>query len=155
MTTARLNLIHPRPIYPRPIYKTPEPCRHPIFLAPICLLPIRLLPITPDIGKHLMKDYQFFTASMIPKGTYPGEDQDIETIGTIAVWIVGQQVPDKLVDSIAGALWTDSSAHMLEIAHPVGKEIKLDSALKGLVVPLHAGAAEYYRSVGKSVAVAP
>jgi len=47
-------------------------------------------------------------------------------------------------------LWSKSSRKLLDEGHAKGKQITLDTALQGIVVPLHPGAARYYEEIGIS-----
>jgi uncharacterized protein len=111
-------------------------------------MPIRLIALTSDLSDRLTRKYSFFSSETIPAGTYAGIDQPTATIGTRALWLVSADVPDDLVYSITQALWHDGNRHILDQGHPMGQKIRLESALQGVVVPLHPGAQRFYREAG-------
>ena len=113
--------------------------------------PIRLVPLGGDIADRLTRKYSFFTADTIPAGTYPGIEEPTPTLGTRALWIVSADVPDDLVYSVTKALWLEGNRKILDQGHPMGLRIRLDSALEGVVVPLHPGAERYYREAGRAI----
>lgn len=113
--------------------------------------PTRLVPLGEEIADRLTRKYSFFSAETIPAGTYAGIDQPTPTIGTRALWIVGADLPDDLIYSITKALWHEGSRRILDQGHPMGQKIRLESALQGLVVPLHPGAERFYRDVGMQI----
>ena len=43
------------------------------------------------------------------------------------------------------------SAWLLEARHPLGKRIRLETALDGIDIPLHPGAERFYREAGLAV----
>jgi uncharacterized protein len=117
--------------------------------------PIRLLPIPADVAARLTAAYPFLMTDMIPAGTYPGVEDNTETVAVTALWIVGAGVPDDLVYAITKALWQTSTLRLLAGAHSAGRRIALASALTGVVIPLHPGAARYYTEVGMTLPAPP
>lgn len=113
--------------------------------------PTHLVPIVGEIADRLTHKYPFFSAETIPGGVYTGIDQATPTIGTRALWIVSSDVPDDLVYSITRALWHAGNRHILDQGHPMGQKIRLQSALEGVVIPLHAGAERFYREAGLQI----
>jgi TRAP-type uncharacterized transport system substrate-binding protein len=57
-------------------------------------------------------------------------------------------MPDDRVYAITQALWHETTRKLLDSGHPKARLIRLETALGGLGVPLHPGAARYYREVG-------
>jgi hypothetical protein len=109
--------------------------------------PIVLLPVAgPSVADLLLAD-PFFNRDFIPNATYTGVGV-VETLSIGALWLVSASVPADLVYGITRALWHERTRATLESGHPKGKDIRLEYALAGLVVPLHPGAERYYRDVG-------
>lgn len=105
--------------------------------------PIRLLSIAGGEREALIRDFPFFSARIIAGGTYenvPG----VETLGIGVQYLIAAEANDKLVYGIARALWHPNTQKLWENAGPVGRSIRLASALDGLSVPLHPGAALFY-----------
>jgi TRAP transporter TAXI family solute receptor len=111
-------------------------------------VPIRLLPVAGDTIQRLARKFPFFATDLIPAGTYPGQDADVATASTTALWIVAAEVQDDLVYDITKSLWRDATKRLLESSHPAGKRIRLADALQGVVIPLHPGAARFYTEAG-------
>ncbi|MFW5835295.1 MAG: TAXI family TRAP transporter solute-binding subunit, partial [Pseudomonadota bacterium] len=55
---------------------------------------------------------------------------------------------EGLVAELLTALWAPESALVLMGGHPAAAMIHLSTALHGLSVPLHPGAARFYRELG-------
>jgi hypothetical protein len=107
---------------------------------------ITIVPIEGDLLKVLDKDTPFFVASVIPKGTYKGQDHDVSSVGIPNFLIVRADLDEKSVYEITKAMF--ENLPRLVQAHAAAKGIKLENATKGLPVPLHPGAAKYYREKG-------
>jgi hypothetical protein len=110
-------------------------------------LPIRLLPLADPTARGLLADLPFFTTGRLPTGAYPGVD-GVNTLAVGAILVVSAAVEDDLVFAITKSLWHPTTQQVLAEGHPRGREIRLDNALRGLAIPLHDGAAAYYREVG-------
>ncbi|MFI5381226.1 MAG: TAXI family TRAP transporter solute-binding subunit, partial [Tepidisphaerales bacterium] len=118
-------------------------------------LPIRLVPIEGKIVDKLKKDFSFYYLTEIPAGSYPGIDVDTPSLGFSALWLVNADIDPDLVYAITRSLWHPTTAKLFAALDPIGKRIRLDRALEGLSVPLHPGAARFYREAGMVVDSAP
>jgi uncharacterized protein len=107
---------------------------------------ITLVPIEGELLKDLDKDSPFFIPTVIPKGTYKGQDHDVSSVGIPNFLIVRADLDDQTVYEITKAMF--ENLDRLVQAHAAAKGIKLENAAKGLPVPLHPGAAKYYREKG-------
>jgi uncharacterized protein len=114
-------------------------------------VPIRLVPIEGKIVDTLKKDFAFYYSTEIPGGDYPGVDSATPSLGFSALWVVNADIDPDLVYAITQALWHPATARLLAARDPVGNRIRLDRALDGLSVPLHPGAARFYRETGMEV----
>jgi uncharacterized protein len=56
-----------------------------------------------------------------------------------------------LIFEITKALWNEATQRLLEAHNAMGKQVRFDDALEGLSVPLHPGAARFYREAGLHV----
>jgi TRAP transporter TAXI family solute receptor len=107
---------------------------------------INLVPIEGELLKTLDKDSPFFITTVIPKGTYKGQDHDVSSVGIPNFLIVRANLDDQTVYEITRAMF--ENLDRLVQAHAAAKGIKLESAAKGLPVPLHPGAEKYYKEKG-------
>ncbi|HEX5078294.1 MAG TPA: TAXI family TRAP transporter solute-binding subunit [Geminicoccaceae bacterium] len=106
-----------------------------------------LVPIDGPQVDELLKNYRFFAKDVIPAGTYD-DIPDTPTVSVGAQWVVGAEVDEELVYGITKALWHENARKLLDEGHPKGSSIRLETALDGIAIPLHPGAARYYREVG-------
>ena len=104
---------------------------------------IRLLAVDSDKADALIAKYPFYTKTTIPAGTYAGFDQDVQTVSVMAMLVATDKVDDKLGYDIAKALF--SNLDRLQAAHSVGKLITKEGALKGMSLPMNAGAEKFFK----------
>ena len=108
---------------------------------------ITLLPIHGPAAERLGKRYPFFVPAELPAGVYRNVAAT-KTLSVGAQWLVSDRLDEKLIYDITRALWHPSTRRVLDNGHPVGRLIRLKSALDGLAIPLHPGARRYYEEVG-------
>lgn len=83
---------------------------------------------------------------VIPKGTYRGQDADVQTATVLNYLVTRADVPADLVYSMTKAVF-DSTAELTK-AHSAAAAIKLERALDGMPIPLHPGAQKYFKEKG-------
>lgn len=110
-------------------------------------MPIRLLPLIGPEVEQLLGERPFFSSTVLQEGTYPGVDETA-TIAVGADWLTSAALDEELVYGLTRALWHPTTRILLDNGHARGAEIRLEHALRGLAVPLHPGAARYYREIG-------
>ena len=111
---------------------------------------IVLVAIDDSTIKELTTMYPFYSKVVLPKGTYKGMTADVSTITTMAQWVVDADVSEDTVYQLTKALWEKSKDNMsgadvMAKVHAKGKEVQLQTALSGMAIPLHPGAAKYYK----------
>ena len=105
---------------------------------------IVVVPIPADVvGKVGDAAYQ---PASIPAGTYSGQDAAVATAAIPNFLVTHSGVSDELAYQMAKALYANLGT--LQSTHNAAKAIKRDNALTGMPVPLHPGAARYYKEVG-------
>jgi TRAP transporter TAXI family solute receptor len=117
--------------------------------------PIRLIPIEGEVVDRLKKDFAYYQTTEIPAGAYSGVDTSTASVGFSALWLVNSRIDPDLVYAITKSLWNPATAKLLSAIEPIGNQIRLDRALDGLSVPLHPGAARFYREAGLPVDSTP
>ncbi|NQW09376.1 MAG: TAXI family TRAP transporter solute-binding subunit [Alphaproteobacteria bacterium] len=90
----------------------------------------------------------FLSRTPIPAGTYGADAPEIASIGVGAQWVVAASVPEERVYAICLALWNDATRTLLDGGHLTGRQIRLETALDGVDVPLHPGAERCYAELG-------
>ncbi len=87
-----------------------------------------------------------YVAATIPAGTYTGQDADVPTAAVVNYLVTRSGVSDDLAYAMTKAVYENLDT--LVAAHSAAKAIKLDTALSGMPVPLHPGAAKYFKEKG-------
>jgi TRAP transporter TAXI family solute receptor len=87
-----------------------------------------------------------YQPAVIPANTYSGQTTDIATAAIPNFLVTHSGVSDELGYQMAKTLYDNIDT--LYAAHNAAKAIKRENATKGMPVPLHPGAARYYREVG-------
>ena len=85
----------------------------------------------------------------IPAGTYKALKEDYKTFSVVTVLLVPASMPNNVAEGIVASLWDN-----LEEFRQIGgfaKMLKFESALRGNTIPVHPGAAKYYRAKGLKV----
>jgi len=91
-------------------------------------------------------DGSLWTRFVIPAGTYPGVDKDINTIAQPNFLAVNADVDEEAVYLITQTIY--ENLPFLNNIHAATKAMALDKAISGLPAPLHPGAAKYYQEQG-------
>lgn len=110
-------------------------------------MPIRLLPVT-EQEAAVLGELPFFTQEVVPADLY-GLAEPIRTVGVGALLVVSDRADRELVSAITGALWHPRNLDLVREEHPKGAEMSLFNALLGLGIPLHEGAVDRYRALGR------
>lgn len=96
-----------------------------------------------DGGRNLWVPYT------IAAGTYPGQAADISTIAQPNFLAVNDSVDEEHVYLLTKTMYENLG--FLQAIHPATKAMAVEKAMAGLPVPLHPGAARYYKEMGLEV----
>jgi uncharacterized protein len=118
-------------------------------------IPVRLIPVAGAAETKLEQEFSSYGPTTIPGGTYRHVDADTPSVGFYALWVVDADADADLIHDITRAVWSEGAAKLLAGIDPIGKQIKLANALKGVSLPLHPGAERFYREQGFTTAKLP
>ena len=113
----------------------------------LALIPISLIPVPEDIAREINLRHPHLVPGVIPANIYP-DVPETPTVQVYALLVVRADTDPDLIYGITAALWSEPVNLILRQGHPQAREITLDTALKGLTIPLHKGAERFYREVG-------
>ena len=105
---------------------------------------IAIVPIPTDLV-HKINDPAYAPA-IIPAGTYQGQSEDVPTIAIGNFLVTRDDLNQEIVYRMTKSMFDNLDA--LVAAHAAAKAIKLEHALTGMPIPLHPGAARFYREKG-------
>lgn len=110
---------------------------------------IRLLSIDVKCRNRLKAAYPFYSEYTIPAGTYTGQTEEVKTLSVQAVLLAGDSLSENTVKELTELLFL----HGKDIRYAASIELKEDeqSAIGGITIPFHKGAAAYYAECGIEV----
>ena len=107
--------------------------------------PIRLLEMPQPLMDYLINDWSF-SPSVIEKGTYKGQDQDVRTALLSTAIMVRKDVPEDIVYKITKVI-LENPERIRKIS-PTFKDFNPASAVTGTGAELHPGTMKYAREKG-------
>lgn len=87
-----------------------------------------------------------WTRYVIPAATYPGQNQDIQTVAKSNLLVARKDVDPEVVYQVTKAVF--ENLDFLRNIHDAMYETSIDRALVGVPMPLHPGALRYYQEIG-------
>ncbi len=110
---------------------------------------ITTLDFTEEQLAQVNSDFELWTPYTIPAGTYPNQDKDINTIAQPNIMAARADVSEEDVYQITKTIY--ANLPFLNNIHPATKAMALEKAIAGLPMPLHPGAARFYREQGLEI----
>lgn len=107
---------------------------------------VRVLDFTDEQIALLQKSYPVWTKYVIKAGVYPGQTVDIRTVAQPNFLACRPDLPEETVYLITKTIF-ENLPFLLNI-HKATTAMNLERATLGLPVPLHPGAAKYYKEQG-------
>ncbi|KOX24126.1 TAXI family TRAP transporter solute-binding subunit [Nocardiopsis sp. NRRL B-16309] len=106
---------------------------------------VRLLPIDGEEAEGLIEADPSYSPLTIDGGTYNGQDEDVVTLTQWATLYATSGLDEDLVYDLVSVMYQNSG----DIAHDVGSQVQLDTAVDGLgSMELHPGAERFYEEEG-------
>ncbi|MDR7869780.1 MAG: TAXI family TRAP transporter solute-binding subunit [Tissierellaceae bacterium] len=107
---------------------------------------IVVVPIEKAKIAELAAEYPFYTEVTIPGGTYRNNDSDVLATAVMAMLVVPEDLDDDLMYEMTKSLF--EQRQVIIDTHDRGNDIKLETAIVGMPIELHPGAARYYEEAG-------
>lgn len=107
---------------------------------------VKLLDITDEQLVKMDGGRELWSRYVIPAGTYVGINRDVNTIAQPNLLAVDESVSEDDVYALTKAIYENLT--FLQNIHQATKAMSLQKAIQGLPLPLHPGAAKYYREQG-------
>ena len=101
------------------------------------------------IQNTVKKSYKFYTEYTIPAGTYVNQTKEIKTVGVKAVLLASDKLSEDTVKDITQILFKNQQ--QIQYALPVDISLDETTAVDGITIPFHDGAAAYYKQHGITV----
>lgn len=110
---------------------------------------VKILDFTDQQLATIQAKFPIWNRFLIKAGTYPGQKNDIKTISQPNFLAVHPNVSEETVYLITKTIY--ENLPFLATIHKATKVMKIEKAINGLPVPLHPGAARYYREAGLTI----
>ncbi len=105
-----------------------------------------LLPIDDAHAKALQSDYGFYYYGVIPGGTYTPVADDVPAVAVMATIVASNKVSSDVIYAFVKGLFDYKSD--IAVSHAKGNELDLNTAVSGVSIPWHDGAAKFYKEKG-------
>jgi uncharacterized protein len=95
--------------------------------------------------------YPFYSRYDIQPGSFRGVDEEVATITDPGLWVVSAAMSDDLVYELTKALYSDTGLEHMRTVTSVAGEMGMDTAMTGVAIPLHPGAARFWQEMGVAI----
>ncbi len=110
---------------------------------------VKILEFTDELAKKADGGLGLWTEYIIKAGTYPGQEKDIKTIAQPNFLAVRADIDEDAVYKITKTIY--ENLPFLNAIHKATLVMSIEKAIAGLPMPLHPGAAKYYKEVGINI----
>lgn len=110
---------------------------------------VKVLDFSASDLKKINDNYPVWNPFLIKAGTYPGQDKDINTIAQPNLLVVTEDTPEQDVYLLTKTIY--ENLPFLNTVHKATLAMSLEKAIEGLPMPLHAGAAKFYKEQGINI----
>ena len=108
-----------------------------------------LLAIDDDHAAKLQSDYGFYYYGVIPGGTYSPVADDVPAVAVMATIVASNNVSADVIYAFVKGLFDYKDD--ISASHVKGNELDLNTAISGVSIPWHDGAAKYYTEMGLDI----
>lgn len=110
---------------------------------------IVLIPISDDEMETALGVDPAYARYTLPAGTYPGQDEPVQTISTPNVIIVNESMDEELAYQLTKLMY-DYVDDLIAV-HPAARDITVEFAMDSTPIPLHPGALRYFEEIGAEI----
>jgi len=107
---------------------------------------LKILEFNQEDLQKINNNYPVWSPYIIKAGTYPNQKKDIHTIAQPSLLVVTKDTPEETVYFLTKTIY--ENLPFLHTVHEATKSISLEKATVGLPIPLHKGAAKFYKEKG-------
>jgi len=105
---------------------------------------VKIIPIDADKIDAMIAKYPFYVKTTVPGNTYTTVSDDITTVSVKSMLVVRADLSEDLVYKVTKAIFENTD----KLGHAKAKEIKLETALSGVSLPVHPGAKKFFDEKG-------
>ncbi|KLN61545.1 hypothetical protein WH96_04000 [Kiloniella spongiae] len=120
---------------------------HSTVLATETARKIRVLTIDESkINKYLAEYGSGFKKVTLPVGLYQGQSTEVTSVGTKTFLFSSDRMPDETAYKVTSAIW--KNLDKFQQTHALLQYIETETAGRGMLAPIHPGAAKFYEEQG-------
>ncbi|WP_027960796.1 TAXI family TRAP transporter solute-binding subunit [Halomonas halodenitrificans] len=107
---------------------------------------ITVISIDQDPLDQLQEEFDFYTPFTIPGGTYPGADEDVQTVTLKAMLGASADLSEETVYTFMNTVFNEKlDTFYSDIQNPnLEKFFTVEAGLDGMSIPLHPGAVKFF-----------
>ena len=94
------------------------------------------------------KQYPYFAKLSVPAGTYKGVDYEAPSFQDSALWVATADLDAEVVYQLLSVIYTPEGLKHMVGQKKTFKEMAVKDGIKGIVTPLHPGAAKFWKEKG-------
>lgn len=107
----------------------------------------RLVSMDEELVNAMTAAYPWYNRAVIPAGTYEGQTEDVVTTGVTICIFIDESVSDEVAYELARVMYENLDS--ITSVHNALKDLTAEGAVQNLAgLPLHDGAAKYYKEIG-------
>ena len=104
---------------------------------------VSIVPLAQDKIDELIAKYPYYAQDVVPAGTYK-LDAEVATVAVSAMLVASSELDEDLVYNMTKAIFENAD----KISHAKGALVTAESAVKGVGIEFHPGAAKYFKEEG-------
>lgn len=125
------------------------------FEAALAQRPLRLINLRDVAGMvRFFELNPYYRPVDIASGTYEGQQQAVSSFEDSALLVAGRHLSRDMVWRILEGVYSEEGVKSLRRVHPVLADFSAAAALTGINIPLHPGAAYFWRQQGRELPAA-
>lgn len=105
---------------------------------------VKIIPIEADKIDAIIAKYPFYVKTTVPANTYQTVPEEVTTVSVKSMLVVRADLSEDLVYKVTKAIFDNTD----KLGHAKAKEIKMESVLAGVSLPVHPGAKKYFAEKG-------
>ena len=114
---------------------------------PIATCGAEIISVAGPVVDKLVDETPYYFRATLPAGTYPGQDEDVQTFGVGATLVTSTRTSDNAVYHLTRAVFENFST--FKGMHPAFAVLHPDGMIsQGLSAPIHEGALRFYAEAG-------
>ncbi len=115
-------------------------------------LDVKMIEFTDEEVQKLKDVAPYYARIIVPKGSYPGQEEDLKLVGFKSAVIVEEDVDAELVYEMLKVIYLEKLDELKKRQNAL-EVLSVEEAINGLSgAPLHAGAVKFYREQGLEIA---